>query len=43
MRLPPGLVADLELMREHTGQTFASYIRRAILRALDEDKKEWKH
>lgn len=41
MRLPPGVVADLELMREQTGNTFAAYIRQAILRALKEDKKGW--
>jgi hypothetical protein len=41
MRLPPGMVADLELMRENTGNTYANYIRRAILRALEEDKKQW--
>ncbi len=41
MRLPPGIVADLELMRDCTGNTFAGYIRQAILRALAEDKKNW--
>ena len=41
MRLPPGVVADLELMRENTGNTFAGYIRQAIVRALNEDKKNW--
>ncbi len=41
MRLPPGIVADLETMRQQTGNTFAVYIRRAIQRALDEDKKTW--
>ena len=41
MRLPPGVVADLELMRENTGNTFAGYIRHAIVRALNEDKKNW--
>ncbi len=41
MRLPPALVADLEVMREITGGTFANYIRQAILRALAEDKEAW--
>jgi hypothetical protein len=41
MRLPPGMVADLELMRDRTGNTFAGYIRKAIERALETDKKAW--
>lgn len=41
MRLPPKLVADLELMKRHTGNSYASYIRSAVLRALAEDKKRW--
>ena len=28
-------------MRERTRQTFAGYIRRAVQRALAEDKKVW--
>jgi hypothetical protein len=42
MRLPAGIVADLEQMQRNTGSTFAHYIRNAILRALSEDKEQWK-
>lgn len=41
MRLPAGIVADLERMQRNTGSTYAHYIRNAILRALSEDKKQW--
>ena len=41
MRLPPKMIADLELMKQHTGNSYASYIRSAVLRALAEDKKQW--
>jgi hypothetical protein len=41
MFLPPTLVADLQLMKAMTGNSFAAYIRRAVERALAEDKTRW--